>query len=95
MKILTQLSATSTDGTFTESRGILQSVQDEPKPGFFRLVSLGGDGVQIRHADKVVAIPLSELLTLVQTHEPGLIPPPSTNLEGTASSVPTKPTTPQ
>ena len=75
MKILTQLSATPIEAQWTEPRGILQAVHDEPVPGFIRSASLGAGGVLIKKGDAVLGIPLAELFRLAEAHEPAMIPP--------------------
>lgn len=84
LKILTNLTGSvSKKKTFVEPRGVLQTVHDEPKPGFFRHATLGHGGVVIkrRTADAKgniteigVAIPMEELIALAEAHEPLLVP---------------------
>jgi hypothetical protein len=75
MTILTELSATASAGILAEPRGISQSVHNETKPGFFRVVTLGSQGLFVRRGDAVVAIPLDELLKIAAAADPRLKPP--------------------
>jgi len=58
-----------------EPHGCLQSVVDSPAPGFIRLVMLGAEGLQIRHHEHLVTIPLALLLRLSEQVQPALRPP--------------------
>lgn len=75
MKVLTDLTAQIADADWREARGIVSMVCDEPQPGFLRLVSLGAEGVIIRHGHTAVGVPLSELLRLAEQAEPAMQPP--------------------
>lgn len=76
MKILSNLKATATEGAWTEPRGILQTIHDEPAKGFFRKATLGAGGLILeRDKNTAVGIPLAELFALAAKFEPGLLPP--------------------
>ena len=66
---------------FRESRGILHTVHDEPVPGFFRRASLGASGLVLRRGNDAVGIPMAELWTLAEQHEPALKPDLNEKLE--------------
>lgn len=75
MKILTNLSAASTEGYLPEERGTITAVHDEPVSGFFRLARLTGNALVLSHGKTAVAIPLADLFQLAATHEPVLQQP--------------------
>jgi hypothetical protein len=75
MILLTELNATAAEGQWTERRGVLQSVHDEPKPGFFRTVTLGPAGVLVKRGDALVGIPLADIIKLAAAADPRLNPP--------------------
>jgi len=74
--VLSTLTGTAAPAAkWLEPHGCLQTVMDTPAPGFIRLIMLGGEGVQIRHADRLVAIPTALILALAESVDPGLKPP--------------------
>jgi len=75
MIILNRLKATAAEGTWTEPRGSLQAIHDEPVKGFFRQVTLGAGGLLVKRGDAVVGIPMDELLRLAELADPRLQPP--------------------
>lgn len=74
MKIITTLSGTASEADWTEPRGILQTIHDEPQPGFFRRITLGGAGIVVRRGEHAIGIPLAVLLQLAEQIEPALAP---------------------
>ena len=76
MKLLTQLSAQVIEATWSEPRGIVTAVHDEPAPGFFRSITLGAGGVLVTRGNASVGIPLAEILALAEKQEPSLKPVP-------------------
>jgi hypothetical protein len=79
MKQLTNLKADVADAPWLEPHGIISTVHDEPRPGVFRQVQLGGAGLTIRHNKTVVGIPLAAIIALAETAEPLLNPPVEKN----------------
>ena len=73
-------SAAKADKWF-EPHGCLQTVIDSPAPGFVRLILLGGEGLQVRHADRLFVIPKDVLLALAENLDPGFKPPSAADLE--------------
>lgn len=74
MKIITTLTGSATEADWTEPRGILRTVHDEPQPGFFRRITLGGAGIVVSRGEHAVGIPLAVLLALAEQIEPALVP---------------------
>ncbi len=62
---------------FKEPRGITSAVHFELRPGSFIHITLGAEGILLRHADAGIAIPLHELINLAVAHDPRLILPPA------------------
>ena len=80
--VLSNLTGTAAPADkWMEPHGCLQTVMDTPAPGFIRLIMLGGEGLQVRHADRLVAIPTALLLALVESVDPGMKPPTPKALE--------------
>jgi hypothetical protein len=75
MIVLENLSAMRSELAYHEARGILQTVHEEPVPGFFRRATIGPAGVVLSSGDAEVAIPLAELFRVAAVHEPRLNPP--------------------
>jgi len=69
-----------------EPHGSLQSVVDSPAPGFIRNVMLGAEGLQIRHADHLVCLPLALILAMAEQVQPALKPPTPATVEKMAAT---------
>lgn len=76
MITLTNLTGTITEQPFKESGGILRAVHAEPAPGIHVRVLLGSAGLVVRQGDHAVALPLPELLKLLDLA--AATPPPPT-----------------
>jgi hypothetical protein len=73
MKVLSKLTATSTDAP-NPGPSIRPGVNLEPTPGFYLNIAAHSNGLFIRTNKAAVFIPHSELIALAQLHEPALVP---------------------
>ncbi len=72
MKTLTGLTAQSvTDTGFQLGGGHHATVIDEPTPGLARVVRMSPAGLLFERGSACVAIPMSDLLRLAESAEPG------------------------
>jgi hypothetical protein len=74
MKILSNLTATTTEGDWTEPLGVRAAIHDEPVKGFIRQMQVGPSGICILGAGASVAIPIAELFRAAELAEPRLKP---------------------
>ncbi len=60
--------------TWNDPRGVKTSVHHELAPGCFLHIDLGAGALVVRHGQSGIVIPIEQLVTLAQTHDPSLIP---------------------
>jgi len=76
MKLITQLTGVVVEnGVWTDPRGNITALLDEPQPGYLRRIHLNGGGLTVESGTVSVGIPLAAILALVETCEPGLVAP--------------------
>lgn len=75
MKTIISLSGcVGPDREHFDPRGVVRTIADEPKRGFFRALSLGGAGLVARQGRCEIMIPLDELWRLIERAEPAFVP---------------------
>ena len=76
VNVATNLTAEMKPADWTDPRGALPGILDNPVKGFFRHVQLCGAGLVISHGSLAIfRIPLDELFKLAEAHEPKLCAP--------------------
>ena len=73
MIIIEKLTMGGMRETSDRPMNIIRALQDEPRPGFLRTISIGEQGVMVhRGGELAVCIPLQELVRLAEEAEPRL-----------------------
>lgn len=73
MKLLTNLSATVSDGDYREPRGAVTTLHVEPVPGVHLKAMLGAAGLLFIRGEQRLALPLPEILKLIAQQHPELL----------------------